>query len=125
MNIIISNSSQTPIYEQVKEQIENQIITNELKIGEKLPSIRVLAKDLGISVITTKNAYDELEKEGYIETFPSKGSFVSNKNKEWIKEEQVKKIENCFLSAISISKISNISKEELKKILDILLEEDE
>lgn len=72
MNIIISNSSNTPIYEQIKEQIKNKIVSNELKTGELLPSIRSLAKDLRISVITTKNAYEELEREGYVETIPRK-----------------------------------------------------
>ena len=80
MNIIISNSSNTPIYEQIKEQIKNKIVSNELKTGELLPSIRNLAKDLRVSVITTKNAYDELEREGYVETIPGKGTYVANKN---------------------------------------------
>ena len=79
MDIIISNSVDTPLYEQVKEQIKNKIVANELKAGELLPSIRSLAKDLRISVITTKNAYDELEKEGYVETIAGKGTYVSNK----------------------------------------------
>ena len=94
MNIIISNSSNTPIYEQIKEQIKNKIVSNELKTGELLPSIRSLAKDLRISVITTKNAYEELEKEGYIETIPSKGTYVADKNIELIREEQLQKIES-------------------------------
>ena len=85
MDIIISNSVDTPLYEQVKEQIKNKIVANELKAGELLPSIRSLAKDLRISVITTKNAYDELEKEGYVETIPGKGTYVANKNTELIK----------------------------------------
>ncbi len=91
MNIIISNSSNTPIYEQIKEQIKNKIVSNELKTGELLPSIRNLAKDLRVSVITTKNAYDELEREGYVETIPGKGTYVANKNIELIKEEQLQK----------------------------------
>ena len=85
MDIIISNSSNIPLYEQVKEQIKNKIVSNELKTGELLPSIRSLAKDLRISVITTKNAYEELEREGYVETIPGKGTYVANKNKELIK----------------------------------------
>ena len=76
MDIIISNSSNVPLYEQVKEQIKNKIVSNELKAGELLPSIRSLAKDLRISVITTKNAYDELEREGYVETIQGKGTYV-------------------------------------------------
>lgn len=124
MNIIISNSSNVPLYEQVKEQIKNKIVSNELKTGELLPSIRNLAKDLRISVITTKNAYDELEKEGYIETVPGKGTYVANKNVELIKEEQLQKIENLIDTAVSIAKISGITKSEVRKMLDILFEEE-
>lgn len=123
MNIIISNSSNDPIYIQVKEQIKNSIITNELKCGDKLPSIRTLAKDLGISVITTKSAYDELEKEGYVETVPSKGIYVSNKNIELIKEEQLGKIEKLLSMTIDLAKISNINKEEINEIINILWED--
>lgn len=123
MNIIISNSSNKPIYEQIKEQIKNKIVSNELKIGEQLPSIRNLAKDLRISVITTKNAYEELEKEGYVETIPGKGVYVANKNIELIREEQLQKIEDLIDTAVSIAKISNISKQEVENILDILYEE--
>ncbi len=124
MNIIISNSSNVPIYEQVKEQIKEAIVTNELKAGDKLPSIRLLAKDLGISVITTKSAYEELEKEGYVETIAAKGTYVANKNYELIREEQFQKIESYIDKAVSIAKISNISKEEVRSILDILYEEE-
>lgn len=123
MNIIISNSSNKPIYEQIKEQIKNKIVSNELKMGEQLPSIRNLAKDLRISVITTKNAYEELEKEGYVETIPGKGVYVANKNIELIREEQLQKIEDLIDTAVSIAKISNISKKEVENILDILYEE--
>lgn len=122
MDIIISNSSNEPIYEQIKEQIKNKIISNELKVGELLPSIRNLAKDLRISVITTKSAYEELEKEGYVETIPSKGTYVANKNIEFIKEEQLQKIEKLIDTAVSIAKLSNISKQEIESILDILYE---
>lgn len=124
MNIIINNSSNTPIYEQIKEQIKNKIVTNELKAGEILPSIRSFAKDLRISVITTKNAYEELEREGYVETIPGKGTYVASKNIELIKEEQLQKIENLIDTAVSIAKISNISKQEIESILDILYEEE-
>lgn len=126
MDIIISNSVDTPLYEQVKEQIKNKIVANELKAGELLPSIRSLAKDLRISVITTKNAYDELEKEGYVETIPGKGTYVANKNTELIKEEQLQKVEGLIDTAVSIAKISGITKDEIKEMLDILYgEEDE
>ena len=111
MNIIISNSSNKPIYEQITEQIKNKVVSNELKTGELLPSIRTLAKDLRISVITTKNAYDELEKEGFVETVPGKGTYVANKNVELIKEEQ-------------LAKLSKISEQEVKNMLDILFMEE-
>ena len=124
MDIIISNSSNVPLYEQVKEQIKNKIVSNELKAGELLPSIRSLAKDLRISVITTKSAYDELEKEGYVETIQGKGTYVANKNTELIKEEQLQKVEGLIETAVSIAKISNISKKEIKEMLDILYEEE-
>lgn len=124
MDIIISNSSNVPLYEQVKEQIKNKIVSNELKAGEVLPSIRNLANDLRISVITTKSAYEELEKEGYVETIPGKGTYVANKNTELIKEEQLQKIEGLIDTAVSIAKISGISKEDIKEMLDILYEEE-
>ena len=124
MNIIISNSSGTPIYEQIREQIKNKIVSNELKTGELLPSIRVLAKDLRISVITTKNAYEELEKEGYVHTIPGKGTYVANKNIELIREEQLQKIESLMDTAVSIAKISHISKEDLENMLEILYGEE-
>lgn len=120
MNIIISNSSDKPIYEQIKDQIKNKIVSNELATGELLPSIRSLAKDLRISVITTKNAYDELEKEGYVETVPGKGTYVAHKNVELIKEEQLAKIQDLLDTAVQISKLSGISKKEIKTMLDIL-----
>lgn len=123
MNIIISNSSDIPLYEQVKEQIKNKIVSNELKAGELLPSIRNLAKGLRISVITTKNAYEELEKEGYVETIPGKGTYVANKNTEIIRDEQLQKIENLIDTAVSIAKISGISKKEIEDMLSILYEE--
>lgn len=124
MNIIISNSSNVPIYEQIKEQIKSKIISNELKVGEMLPSIRSLAKDLRISVITTKNAYEQLEKEGYVETVPAKGTYVANKNVEIIKEEQLQKVEQLIDTAVNIARVSNISKDEIKSMLDILYEEE-
>ena len=120
MNIIISNSSDKPIYEQIKDQIKNKIVSNELATGELLPSIRSLAKDLRISVITTKNAYDELEKEGYVETVPGKGTYVAHKNVELIKEEQLAKIQDLLDTIVQISKLSGISKKEIKTMLDIL-----
>lgn len=124
MNIIISNSSNVPIYEQIKEQIKNKIVSNELKSGDLLPSIRSLAKDLRISVITTKSAYEELEREGYVETVPGKGTYVAGKSATLIREEQLKRVENLMDTAVSIAKISKISKKEILDIVDILFEED-
>lgn len=124
MNIIISNSSNTPIYEQIKEQIKNKIISNELKAGELLPSIRNLAKDLRISVITTKSAYEQLVAEGYLETVQGKGFYVANKNVEMIREEQLQKVESLIDTAVSIAKISDISKDEMRNMLDILYGEE-
>ena len=124
MNIIISNSSNKPIYEQITEQIKNKIVSNELKTGELLPSIRTLAKDLCISVITTKNAYDELEKEGFVETVPGKGTYVANKNVELIKEEQLAKIQDLLDTAVQLAKLSKISEQEVKNMLDILFMEE-
>lgn len=124
MNIIIANSNDMPIYKQVKNQIKNAIITNELKEGDKLPSIRVLAHDLGISVITTKSAYEELESDGYVITIPAKGTYVSNKNKSLIREEQLQNIENLLLSSIDIAKINNVSKEEILNMVEILWEDE-
>ena len=124
MNIIISNSSNKPIYEQITEQINNKVVSNELKTGELLPSIRTLAKDLRISVITTKNAYDELEKEGFVETVPGKGTYVANKNVELIKEEQLAKIQDLLDTAVQLAKLSKISEQEVKNMLDILFMEE-
>lgn len=124
MEIIISNSSNSPIYEQIREQIKNKIISNELKVGEMLPSIRSLARDLKISVITTKTAYEELEREGYILTMQGKGCFIANKNVQLIKEEQLQRIETLFENAVNIAKLSKISKDEMIEILNILYEGD-
>lgn len=124
MEIIISNSSNIPIYEQIKEEVKSKIVSGELEEGEMLPSIRSLAKDLRVSVITTKNAYEELEKEGYVKTIPSKGVYVNKINWELAKEEQLKKIETLIERAINMAKINNISKKELKDLINVLYEEE-
>ena len=124
MEIIISNSSGVPIYEQIKEQIKSKIITNELKAGELLPSIRTFAKDLRCSVITTKNAYEELVREGYVKNVPSKGFYVAEINMDIAREEQLSKIENLLDSAVNIAKNNNISRKTINEILDILYEEE-
>lgn len=120
MNIIISNSSGKPIYEQITSQIKNQILGGELAAGEALPSMRVLAKDLRISVITTKRAYNDLEQEGFIETVAGKGSFVAARNTELIREEQFRKIEEYLTAAVETAKKSGISYGELLEVIQIL-----
>ena len=124
MEIIISNSTDTPIYEQIKEQIKVKIVSNELKENELLPSIRTLAKDLRCSVITTKNAYEDLVKEGYVKTIPSKGFYVAKINKDIVREEQLNKIENLLDKAVSMAKTNNIPKKTINEMINILYEED-
>ncbi len=124
MEIIISNSNGVPIYEQIKEQIKIQIVSNELKEDELLPSIRTLARDLRCSVITTKNAYEELVKEGYIKNVPSKGFYVAKINKDIALEEQMNKIEEFLDQAIQIAKMNNISKKTIHEMIDIFYEEE-
>ena len=124
MEIIISNSSEIPIYEQIKEQIKVKIVSNELKENELLPSIRTLAKDLQCSVITTKNAYEELVKEGYIKNKPAKGFYVAKVNKDIALEEQLNKIENLLDKAVNIAKMNNIKLKTMSDMLNILYEED-
>lgn len=125
MKLLISNSSPTPIYLQIKEAIINQIISKELQESELLPSIRSLAKDIRISVMTIKKAYDELEKEGYIVTVAGKGSFVATTNLELVKEQAYKDIEVNFNNVISIIKRFNLDKEEVKELFNYLLENDD
>lgn len=124
MNIIISNSIDKPIYEQITIQIKNMIISGELKEGEALPSMRLLAKDLRVSVITTKRAYDDLARDGFIETKSGKGCFVSKKNIEFLREQQLKNVEEYLQKAVDIAKSSSISFEELSEMLRILYEEE-
>jgi len=123
MFLVISNSSQTPIYEQIATQIKDKILSGELSAGEQLPSIRGLAKDLRISVITTKRAYEELEHAGYVEMVSGKGCFVSGTNKELIKEEVLKAIEGNLSGAISLARKIGFSKESLSELLEFLYEE--
>ncbi|MBC5995774.1 GntR family transcriptional regulator [Romboutsia ilealis] len=122
MKIIISNSSDTTIYGQIANQIKGAIISNELKPGDLLPSIRALARDLNISVITTKRAYEELQKQGFIDIVPGKGTFVAGFNKEIIFEEKIKEIENKIEEIIEISKIIDVSKKEIIEIFNCLYE---
>lgn len=120
MDIIISNSSGKPIYEQITAQIKNSIITGTLSEGDALPSMRLLAKELHISVITTKRAYEDLEREGFIETVTGKGSFVARKNVEFIREEQLRKAEGFLQNAVDVAKLGGITLEELRELLDLL-----
>ena len=124
MNIILSNSSTLPIYEQIKIAIKEAIFSNELKEEEMLPSVRAMANELKISFLTVKRAYDELEQEGYIKTLPGKGSFVSPKNLELIKEEKLKEIQDYIEKIYDISKVSNISEKEIKELFKMIFEED-
>lgn len=123
MNIFIDNKSGAPIYDQIYKQIKNQIISGDLKEDEALPSIRNLAKDLRISVVTTKRAYDELEREGFIYTLPAKGCFVAPKNVELLREENLKKIEEYMQDIVQLAVACNLSKEELIEMFRYSLEE--
>ena len=123
MQIYLSNSGQEPIYAQITRQIKQQILSGQLHEGDALPSIRLLAKELRISVITTKRAYDDLEKEGFIVTIPGKGSFVSEKNTEFVREEQLRKVEEHIQLAVEYGKTSGISLEEMQGIMKMLYEE--
>ncbi len=125
MDIIISNSSGKPIYEQITSQIKNMILSGVLKEGDALPSMRLLAKELRISVITTKRAYDDLERDGFIESFTGKGSFVAKKNMEFVREEQLKIAELHLKNAVDTAKSSGISLGELREILEVLYDGEE
>ncbi len=124
MNIIISNASGKPIYEQIVSQIKQLILSNVLQAGDALPSMRLLAKDLRISVITTKRAYEELEREGFIETIVGKGSFVASKNEDFLKEEQLRLIEGHLHEAVLLARQCSIEESELLPILHLLYQED-
>ena len=124
MNIILSNNSNVPIYEQIENDIKEAIFSNELKEEEMLPSVRNLANDLKISFLTVKRAYDELEKAGFIKTVQGKGSYVAPKNIELIKEEKLKEIQDYIEKIYSISKMANIPEEEVKELFRIIFEGD-
>ncbi len=123
MNILIDNKSGTPIYEQIYSQIKSQIISGALKQDELLPSIRGLAKDLRISFITTKRAYEELEREGFIYTLPAKGCYVAPKNIELLREENLKKIEEYIDEIVKLAVSCNLSKQEIIEMVNFSLEE--
>ena len=120
MNIIISNSSSIPIYEQIKQAIKQAILKNELKEEDMLPSVRVMANDLKISFLTVKKAYDELEQEGYVKSVQGKGSFGAPKNSEFIQEEKRKEIQNYIEKIVKLAQMSDISEQEIIELFKLM-----
>lgn len=125
MNIIISNNRDKPIYEQIISQVKNMIMSGELNTGENLPSMRALAKSIHVSVITVQRAYEELQRDGFIETEIGRGTYVLARNKEFYKEQQQKKMEEYLQLAIEVAKENAIPLEKVTEILKILYLEDE
>ena len=123
MDIIISNASGVPIYEQIEEQIKGLIMIGELKAGDALPSMRLLAKELRISVITTKRAYEDLERDGYIESVIGKGSFVKGMNSEIVKETMLYAAQELMEKAVDKAIIGKVSLEEMKELLEIIYDD--
>ena len=123
MDIIISNTSGVPIYEQIEEQIKSQIMTGALTAGEVLPSMRVLAKELKISIITTKRAYEDLERDGFIESVTGKGSFVKAVNSDIVKENMMFEIQELLDKACDKAVIGKVTRDELKEMIDLLYDE--
>ena len=123
VRIIIRNTAGIPIYEQIKEQIKEAILNDELREGEALPSIRQLARDLKISVITTTRAYSDLEKDGYVANVQGKGCFVAPKNNELFREQILRRIEENLTAAIDAASSAGMPKDEIMKMLDLLIEE--
>ena len=123
MLILIDNKSGAPIYDQIFTQIKGHILSGELKQDEALPSIRGLAKDLRISVITTKRAYEELERAGFLYTVPGKGSFVAAKNKELLREEHLKKIEEHMTAIADLARGAGLGRGEVLEMWDLIWEE--
>jgi GntR family transcriptional regulator len=124
MNILISNSSEKPIYEQITSQMKMMIISGELEPGAMLPSMRTLAKELRISVITTKRAYEDLERDGFIYTVVGRGSFIAEKNIEFVREEQLRIVEDHLSKAVTGAKAGGISLEEMQEIMKVIYEEE-
>lgn len=123
MIIKLSNNSDQPIYEQITDQLKQAILAGVLVTGDALPSIRALAKELKISVMTTKRAYADLERDGFIETIAGKGSYVSERNQDFLREELIRQIEVHLTKAVSISRLASMDQNELHELLDLLLEE--
>ena len=124
MDILISNSSNEPIYTQIYSQIKAQIMDGRLKEGEPLPSMRNLALQLRISLITTKRAYEELERDGFIESHTGRGSFVKAQNSELLREEQLRETEKLLSQACEKAKLAGLSLDEMKDVLDMIYGED-
>jgi len=120
LNIIISNYSRQPIYDQITSQMKSKILAGEMKEGDALPSMRFLAKELRISVITTKRAYEELERDGFIATVPGKGSFVARKNLDFVREEQLRRIEEHMQEIVELSVGCSLSLKELQDMLELI-----
>ncbi|NBI65532.1 GntR family transcriptional regulator [Pseudoflavonifractor sp. 60] len=125
MDIILSNASGKPIYEQITDQVKEQIMSGTLSAGDALPSMRLLAKELRISVITTKRAYEELERDGFLENVPGKGCFVAPQNRELLREAQLRKVEEKLSQAVEEARKGAFPLEELHEILDILYKGEE
>ena len=123
MIIKLSNNSEKPIYEQITDQLKQAILAGVLMTGDALPSIRALAKELKISVMTTKRAYADLERDGFIETIAGKGSYVAGRNQDFLREELIRQVEIHLTKAVSVAKLVNVKKEELHELLDLLLED--
>ena len=125
MDIILTNAASQPIYDQIVSQVKAQILSGKLKEGDALPSLRALAKDLRISVITTKRAYEELEREGFIVSLTGKGSFVAGANTELIREEHLRRVEDHLREAVSLSHLCGLDLDGLTSILSMLYKEED
>ena len=125
MDIILSNSSGKPIYEQIADQVREQILSGALSAGDALPSMRVLAKELRISVITTKRAYEELERDGFLDNVPGKSCFVAPQNRELLREAQLRRVEDVLAQAVDEARKGGFSLSELQELLTLLYQGDE
>ena len=125
MDILLSNSSGKPIYEQIADQVREQILSGALSAGDALPSMHVLAKELRISVITTKRAYEELERDGFLDNVPGKGCFVAPQNRELLREAQLRRVEDVLAQAVDEARKGGFSLSELQELLTLLYQGDE
>ena len=125
MDMILSNSSGKPIYEQIADQVKEQIMTGALEAGDALPSMRLLAKELRISVITTKRDNEELEREGFLQNVPGKGCFVAPQNKELLREAQLRRVEDHLTQAVEEARKGAISLGEMEEMLQLLYQGEE